>query len=83
MRRVTEFKSLGVASWADVFGILFRSSGVQRDTLMEAFRDSADSAAGEERDDAPACMIYECFCCNCGFAAATRRSRRTVMNHVG
>ncbi len=65
---------MGEASWADVFVILFRSSGVQRDTLMEAFRDSADSVTGEERDDPLARMIHECFCCNCGFAVATRLS---------
>ena len=38
---------------------------------MEAFCDSPDFATGEERDDAPARMIHERFCCNRGFAAAT------------
>ena len=38
---------------------------------MEAFCDSPDFATGEERDDAPARIIHERFCCNRGFAAAT------------
>ena len=62
-RRVSDFKSLGGFSRDDVFVILLRSSGIQRDTLMEAFRDSADSATGEEREEALARMIHECFCC--------------------
>ena len=41
---------------------------------MEAFCASADSAIGEERDDALARIIHERVCCNRGFAAATSLS---------